>query len=814
MIEPYKKNAPALLATEAEADQNYDTDIIASSGQFSSADSTETDAWLIPELEEGLLVTTGNSPVSGMSPSEPDAHKPISRPGIESKTLQRCGIRHVSANESHLLCGISEPGLWIPYFRLEGSSLLVEGLPYGRLRRDATDGGRKYHQRSGSGAHAYVPVQLFEAEKEVEDLFFTEGEFKSLCLNEHGFTAIGLPGFYAYNDEDLLPELPEALAALKPKRIFFLGDSDTCLNHRFSIAAAKLAALVTPTPVLLPRLPLDGPKGIDDVAAATREGFADYVKALTEQAEPVGSASPARIALLLLEREKRSILDGKTGEFPKDKIQKRLVQMAAAFESRYPIETEKISAVACEILSIGKAVFKRAVAEELRQERDRRGDVEAPKDGGPPIYFDGDKYWRLEHDRQYHSMCRQDAILELKSGGISGAPSSSGGTSPAEEALLQIQRNNRVVYAGPVCGRPVGIHCENATRILATRGPEIIAGMDGGDAGPLIEFFSGLFGRYASDPLWATQYTVFCLWLQRARAALSNFEQHLPGQMLSFIGPPDTGKSLAQTLITILLGGRSADPSLWIQNKSPFNGDMWAAEHLLLSDANLDEKIESRKALRDKVKEIVANQLCPCHRKHKDAVQLRPIWRLTLSANDDPDSAFILPPLDSSSADKIIYLYCHLPPTPFPTDTPEKAVAFFDRLTGAASAFLHYVDSLDCPQELSGGRFGIKEFHHPEIVTLIDALNPEGDLEEILNDWISKWPADESSVTVGAAELYGKLKTHSGTFDKVSRNPGQLGHQLRRLAKTRAWSGRICKRPVHEGAARSKVNKWLITKEL
>ncbi len=71
MIAPYKKNASASVASRAEADQNYDTYTIASSGELSSADSTETDACLTLKFE-GLLPNAEDTPESGTSSRDAD----------------------------------------------------------------------------------------------------------------------------------------------------------------------------------------------------------------------------------------------------------------------------------------------------------------------------------------------------------------------------------------------------------------------------------------------------------------------------------------------------------------------------------------------------------------------------------------------------------------------------------------------------------------------------------------------------------------------------------------------------------------------
>jgi hypothetical protein len=522
-------------------------------------------------------------------------------------------------------------------------------------------------------------------------------------------------------------------------------------------------------------------------------------------------ASIGSIALSLIKRDRDDLVGRRWGSLGEDKIRQRLVEMVAGVEKDDPISAEEITKIALEATGIGARTFRRAVKKYRDDERAAYVDSISPQQPSSKeqIYFDDYKYWRCEEDRRYHSLSRPDALLHLKKNGSSGTPKQDGGTSPAEDELFQIQRKFRVSYAGSFCGRPAGLHSENGQLILATQSPDFIEGIQG-DASALAEFYSDLFGRAANDPLWQEQLLTFSLWLKRARQAIRNYRDHLPGQMLCLVGPVDIGKTLAQRIITLCLGGRSADPSLWLQNKTTFNGDLWTAEHLPVSDANLEEKIEARKAMRDKIKEMVANSEQPYHRKHRDGMTLRPIWRITLSANDDPGSAYILPPLEKSTFDKIIYFHVYPPAFPFPTKTEADTKNFYARLTGAIPAFVYDVDRLECPTELAKGRFGVKEFHHPTIVNLLESHNPDGEFSEILESWIDRWNSDKKEKTIGAADLYVSLKNHNESFVKISRTPLHLGHQLRRLADTRGWNGRISVMTMHKGESRSSVNVWTI----
>lgn len=546
--------------------------------------------------------------------------------------------------------------------------------------------------------------------------------------------------------------------------------------------------------------------------------FNDLVDGILAVAVPVDTKMTlGRLALSLLERDRDDLIGRQWGDLTVDKIQRRFVKMVARAGKDDPISAEKITGIAINAMQIGVRAFNKAVkqfkAEGNAAFRKSINSCREEKQEKENLYFDDDKYWRRETDDCFHALSRPDALLDLKKNGYSGIPKFEGGTSPAEDELYKIQRENRVSYAGPFCGRPAGLHDNNGKKILATASPAFIKGA-AGDASPLIELFNDFFGRSAGDPLWDKQSIIHCLWLKHARLAFKNIETHLPGHAVCYIGEPDIGKTLVQEVDTKCLGGRSADPAMWLQSKTTFNSDLWAAEHLIISDANLDEKIESRKVMRDRLKEIVANQIQPLHRKHRECLHLRPIWRVSLSANNDPDSAFILPPLDDSTADKLLYFRCYPPAKPFPTGTEEVRKAFFDSLINAIPAFVHLVDNLECPPELAKGRFGIKEFHHPEIIELLESLNQDGELGEIIESWLNARNPDEFERSIGAAALYEALRSHSETFVKVSKSPQHLGHQLRRLAKARGWRGRIIKIPVHKGETRSKVNEWIIKKEI
>src|SRR5206468_2834896 len=116
-------------------------------------------------------------------------------------------------------------------------------------------------------------------------------------------------GFAPKGGEELVPELAEALERLKPVRILFCGDSDTALNYQFSDASVRFAQLVQPIPLLLPRIPLNGPgKGADDCRQALNGTFAEWWRERVSDAVEVKPQMDAvALAIILFEREQAAI---------------------------------------------------------------------------------------------------------------------------------------------------------------------------------------------------------------------------------------------------------------------------------------------------------------------------------------------------------------------------------------------------------------------------------------------------------------------------------------------------------------------------
>jgi hypothetical protein len=283
----------------------------------------------------------------------------VRRPGISVEFLRKHNIRHVGRDESSNLIGYPAPGILIPYTTLDGAPLIVNGQPFYRIRLDVPTSA-KYLSPKGSGAQLCIPLgQTFGKE-----LVVGESEFKAYALAEAGIPTVGIGGICsAMTDGKLIPEFEKLITKHPPKRVFFLGDADTCFLSAFAIEAIKMAkALPTDCELFLPRIPITMPNGIDDCRDKLREKFASFWKEIKEQAILVDpKLPPAALALRLILPQLTAIAGLAETEIP--------IERLAVLASWLPaIELETLAREINKVFKITKGAFQTKV-KDLRKAR-------------------------------------------------------------------------------------------------------------------------------------------------------------------------------------------------------------------------------------------------------------------------------------------------------------------------------------------------------------------------------------------------------------------------------------------------------------
>lgn len=288
------------------------------------------------------------------------------------------------------------------------------------------------------------------------------------------------------------------------------------------------------------------------------------------------------------------------------------------------------------------------------------------------------------------------------------------GASDVDRELLRRTRDTRIRYAGSVAGHQAGLY----DKVLVTESVAPLPAVPG-DSARLQTYLHNLLDQN-DDQYWRL---IFWLALRRQAVLTGTWRA---SQALALVGPAACGKSFVQAqVITKLLGGRIAKPYRYMSGATEFNGDLFAAEHLCISDEAPGRDIHSRRSLGSHIKSMLFDIDQSCHPKNRQAITLRPIWAMSISLNDEPENLQVLPPLDPSLMDKLIILRCVRHALPWPG--PEIQV-LREIIDTELSQFAHYLDGLTVPEHLVEPRCGLKAYQHPAILEELMQLSPEHQL--------------------------------------------------------------------------------------
>lgn len=335
---------------------------------------------------------------------------------------------------------------------------------------------------------------------------------------------------------------------------------------------------------------------------------------------------------------------------------------------------------------------------------------------------DQKNYWIQDIRHNWIDVSTETLRLILKVRGARG-PSTKGGISEIDRFITETIGTRNVGYAGPLAGYKSGVVEQQGTRLLVTTSPAIIDPKPG-DWPSFKKLLSELF----YDSKHPEQLDYFHGWLLYARRCLiaSDFK---PGQCLVMAGPPDCGKSFFQNRITLLLGGRAAKPYQYMAGETTFNRELFGAEHLMIEDVVASTDIRSRRNFGSRIKEFTVNELQVNHGKCRDGINVLPLWRVTLTVNDEPEDLMVLPPMIDSVADKFILL--KVGQGQFPVETE----AFRLVIDNELKHYLHWLhNEWVMPDAIRSRRFGIKSFQHPDLLTYINELAPEHELHMLINE--------------------------------------------------------------------------------
>jgi hypothetical protein len=423
----------------------------------------------------------------------------------------------------------------------------------------------------------------------------------------------------------------------------------------------------------------------------------------------------------------------------------------------------------------------------------------------PHVYYEhaAKNYW-VEDTRRRWIRLNEDSIRNfLNQRGYSKKCAPNAHVSAADESLLRIQLEQNVDYAGGLAGHIAGYYEFNGCRVLVTESPRLITPVSGD--WPLISrVLTGLLVDGDID-----QRPYFYGWIKQAMLA---YRQHrwAPGQVLALAGPREAGKSLLQGLLTEIFGGRSADAHNYVAGRTMFNAEMFRSEHLIIEDKNASTTIIARIELGARIKEFTANRVQHCHGKHKDGLQLGPIWRMSISLNNEPERMMVLPPIDPDLEDKIILLKANHAPMPMPTASADEKEAFMAALKRELPAFLHFVENREIPESERSARYGVTHYHHPELLAMLNQTAPEFRLLTLID--MELW--HPVGVAVDRDPIPREWEGSAVSLEqRLTRDNSSVRHEARKLLTYHTACGTYLSRLQNKPAARDRVGSRMVRGE-
>ncbi|MDB6035217.1 MAG: hypothetical protein JWM16_5555 [Verrucomicrobiales bacterium] len=406
-----------------------------------------------------------------------------------------------------------------------------------------------------------------------------------------------------------------------------------------------------------------------------------------------------------------------------------------------------------------------------------------------PVYYDVCRktYWLPDAESKWIELTEPSLKRQLRAHGYQSEPDRGKLVSEVEEELNRYQMEQNVVFAGAVAGQPKGIIKMCQQRILVTDSPLIIEPKDG-DCPNLDRFFKTLF-KDRPEQLYH-----FFGWLKVGYESLRS-GKHRPGQVLAIAGPKDCGKSLVQAIITEVYGGRAAKPYRYMSGETPFNSELFGAEHLIIEDEFASTDMRQRRHFGARIKDFTVNQIQSHHGKGRQAISLIPFWRVSISLNDEPENLAILPPIDESLSDKIILLKASKAELPGETQTLEGRDRVWKIFMDELPAFLHSITKQAMQPEYHSERFGVTHYHHPDLLTSIDGMSPEQRLMELIDTELFNSPAP------------GTWKGTAERLESILTSSMDVGYMAKKLLNWPTATGTYLARLLNKHPERIKQNR-------
>lgn len=297
----------------------------------------------------------------------------------------------------------------------------------------------------------------------------------------------------------------------------------------------------------------------------------------------------------------------------------------------------------------------------------------------------------------------------------------------------EVELDQAVDMAGSLAGHRMGPMKHQEQTFLVTDEPKLIEPAEG-DFPVLKSIVDQAFPD--EEPR-----KVFLSWLRDGVESVRK-GVHQAAPMMVLAGPANAGKSLLAFITKELLGGREANPMTAWSGSLPWNDNLVGAELLVIDDSVASIDIRSRRNIGANFKSSIYAGSVNVNKRNKSSMTLRPVWRVMICCNEEPENLSVIPPLDSDIRDKITLLRVSKVKLPLPSASADEKQSLRATLRDEFPAFLHHINQIKISEGLTDTRSGTRAWHDQDLLHALKAITPEQHFEDLLAEAIKQGAID------------------------------------------------------------------------
>lgn len=360
------------------------------------------------------------------------------------------------------------------------------------------------------------------------------------------------------------------------------------------------------------------------------------------------------------------------------------------------------------------------------------------------IFHDGKQYYRSDGFSDWKPFTKEDTQSHLVT--TRGINPVKDGDRPSElsRAMEYVRDWQGIVGAAPFVFQQPGIITKNGNRFLNTHTRRVLTPADASDNGRkawgdgfpfLAQYFDGLF-----DP--HEQLDFFLSWL--ARFYSGAFELNLQsGQNVFLLGGVNVGKTfLSQGIMWDLMGG-GAEAEAYLLGKTDFNSELFECGIWTIDDNSATVDAVTHRKFSAMAKKMAANTTFQYHAKFRVPCSVDWLGRVLVTANDDEQSARIVPDMSMSNREKFFLLHAAKTPSVLFPDRRGCKLILKNELPHLARFLLDF----KIPEHCQGSsRFGIQHYHEKTLLATAEQSSHSAGFLEIIQDWRETFFHDNSTL--------------------------------------------------------------------